>query len=80
MNQEQYIINNKGIGIDWFKIFRQFLRTVDIYAEITKTGKKIVVGKRSISNRKSQWLNDNTIEAVELGHQFKSIGKASVGG
>ena len=52
--------------------------TVIIDADITQTGRIILVGKCNNCHRnESMAVIDNTIKAQGLGHLFKNIGKAS---
>ena len=52
--------------------------TVKIYGDITSKGSKVLLGYRSICNRKkSMTVSDNTIKAEGLGSFFKNLGKIS---
>ena len=53
-------------------------RTTDIKGDVTSNGRKMLIGKCSVCNRKKSMLvSDNTIKAEGLGKFFKNLGKAS---
>ena len=53
-------------------------RTTDIKGDVTSNGRKMLIGKCSVCNRKKSMLvSDNTIKAQGLGKFFKNLGKAS---
>ena len=53
-------------------------RTTNIKGDITSNGRKMLIGKCSICNRKKSMLvSDNIIQAEGLGKFFKNLGKAS---
>ena len=50
--------------------------TVKIYGDITSKGSKVLIGYRSVCNRKkSMTVSDDTIKAKGLGDFFKNLGK-----
>ena len=57
---------------------KHYSRTTNIKGDITSNGRKMLIGKCSICNRKKSMLvSDNTIKAEGLGKFFKNLGKAS---
>jgi len=53
-------------------------QTTNIKGDVTSNGRKMLIGKCSICNRKKSMLvSDNTIKAEGLGKFFKNLGKAS---
>ena len=57
---------------------KHYSRTTNIKGDITPNGRKMLIGKCSICNRKKSMLvSDNTIKAEGLGKFFKNLGKAS---
>ena len=57
---------------------KHYSQTTNIKGDITSNGRKMLIGKCSICNRKKSMLvSDNTIKAEGLGKFFKNLGKAS---
>ena len=52
--------------------------TIKIYGDITSKNSKVLIGYRSVCNRKkSMTVSDNTIKAEGLGSFLKNLGKIS---
>ena len=57
---------------------KQYSRTTNIKGDITPNGRKMLIGKCGICNRKKSMLvSDNTRQAEGSGKFFKNLGKAS---
>ena len=57
---------------------KHYSQTTNIKGDITSNGRKMLIGKCGVCNRKKSMLvSDNTIQAEGLGKFFKNLGKAS---
>ena len=55
---------------------KQYSRTINIKGDLTSNGRKMLIGKCTISNRKKCMIvRDNTIKAEGLGSFFNNWGK-----